>query len=472
MTLYPDQLTAVAVGVAEKHRVAIVSPTGTGKSYIAKAILDGDPKAVFVAPSQEILDGLKQKGVAGRKLWTVKKLHNRLMGGEELDVSRLVIDEAHHAVDDTHQGVFACIPETVPLVGLTATFYRGTPKGTAELHQFWGDPYIALTWTDAAAQGRIRLPHFETVPLVDDDILSVTGGEFSINTVTSEYARKSEDAASILLSHDMLSHPCVVGVSSREMAAEMARTILEVCKKQCAIVDADTKPKDRGLAFHQTLACERVLVHINVVSEGVDLAIRNYLDLSPTLSPRLFVQRAGRIMRPGSVLPKYVCTNRNIERHAYLLEGGIPEANVIQAQSAFVSPSVRNARRAMGLESLGKIKSDSVLTTSGLRVSFYSVVSVDVSSRTSYLCVLHPTQSAPVWLGRTGTDAYSHEPWRVVEAPKSLEGYGSTPSRPLTPGQKKWWDNQARTFGLDPTQDVTARKFQLMPALKDIGYSL
>lgn len=474
--LYPDQ--AAAVHYAETHfssghdRLAIVSPTGTGKSYVALGLMAAFPGAVFVAPQEEILDGLRLKGANPDLLWTIKKLKNRLSEGLDLEVPAIIIDEAHHVVDNTHQAVIASIPDEVWKLGLTATFYRGTPKSSAELREYWGDPYVALTWAQAAQQKRINLPMFLTEPLVDDDIFEVNGGDFTITRVTSEYTAKSDDAASLILRHNLHKQPLIVGVNSKDSGVEMMAAIERVCGLQSYMITAETPDKIRTRYINDALQCKGVLIHINVISEGVDHPFRNYLDLSPTLSPRLFVQRAGRIMRPGDVLPKYICTNRNIERHSYLFDGAIPESSIIQSQTAFEVPSTRNVRRALGLESLGRIKCEYVSSLNGLRVGVYHIQQLAADKRTQFMCILHPAKQEPIWLSRTGSDAYTYDPWQACSMPTDLSGFSSTSGASMSPGQKKWFENQAKTYGIDPNQPMNARKFQLFPALKDIGYSL
>lgn len=476
LTLYPDQAASIealkSAMSSGQDRLAIISPTGTGKSYTGLGILEQIPGSVFAAPQEEILDGMRLKGANPNQLWTIKKLKNRLTEGLDLDVPCIIFDEAHHVVDNTHQSVIASIPDEVFKAGLTATFYRGTPKSSAELQEYWGTPYVALTWAKAAEQGRIRMPQFITVPLVDDDIFEVKDGDFSITRVTSEYTAKSDDAASIINTYNLNSQPLIVGVNSRESAIEMAAAILRVCGLQSFIVNAETPTKQRDAAFKAALKCEGPLIHINVVSEGVDHPFRYYLDCAPTLSPRLFVQRAGRIMRPGDVLPLYICTNRNIERHGYLFDGCIPEHSIVSAQCAFETPSTRNVRRALGLESLGRIKCDYVTSVTGLRVGIYCIQQMSADKRTQFMCILHPAKADPIWLTRVGSDAFTYDPWTPCVMPKELTGFSSTSGGSMSPGQKRFFGNAAKHYGIDPTQEMTARKFQLLPALKDVGYKL
>lgn len=493
-----DAAVAAYKAKTNTRRIMIVSPTGTGKSYIAIGIMEAVPGTVFVAPTQEILNDMRDKGAHPDLLWTVRKLHNRLMEGKELDIPAIIFDEAHHAIDNTHQTVIALLQDTILLIGLTATPYRGTPQSSAELQLFWHNIYTALTYTDAAIAGLIRIPTCEVIPLVDDDQITASGGDFSVSATTSQYALKTDDAADILLRKswvrldpetgmNYIVAPTVVGVCGSEQAKYMQEAIRRICNVDAAIINAESSRVERDSVFREVVACNVVLIHINIVSEGVDLPIRFYLDLAPTLSPRLWVQRVGRQMRPvakgtSPEYPQYVCTNRNLERHAYLLEGCIPDAYVANAQQAFPTPSGRAIRRAIGLESLGKLRADTVRLTSGLTCSFYNVEGKDGEDRVSYLCILHPCKSQVVWLRRDdkrnevvnqyGAKGFTYGKWTPAQPPENFVGYGAAPAKPLTPGQKSWWDRSAKQFGLDATQEVTNRRFAILPALSDIGASL
>lgn len=504
ITLHPHQNAGIAGAVAayksksdNPRRLMIVSPTGTGKSYIALGIMTAIPGTVFVAPTQEILNDMKEKGAPADRLWTVTKLHNRMMEGRELDIPAIIFDEAHHAIDNTHQTVIALLQTTTLLLGLTATPYRGTPQSSAELQLFWGNVFTALTYTDAAIAGLIRIPFCSVEPLVDDDQIKATGGDFSISATTSQYKLKTDDAADILLRRkwvispevedSFIVAPIVVGVCGSEQAKYMQEAVERICGVPARIINAETSRIERDAIFAEVVACKCVLIHINIVSEGVDLPLRFYLDLAPTLSPRLWVQRIGRQMRPvapgtSDVYPQYVCTNRNLERHAYLLEGCIPDAYVANAQQAFPTPSGRAVRRAIGLESLGKLRADTVRLTSGLTCSFYNVEGKAGNDRVAYICILHPCKSQVVWLRRDdkrnevvnqyGSKGFTYGKWIAVHPPENFTGYAASPARPLTPGQKSWWDRSAKQFGLDDTQEVTNRRFAILPALSDIGATL
>jgi hypothetical protein len=88
-----------------------------------------------------------------------------------------------------------------------------------------------------------------------------------------------------------------------------------------------------------------VLISVRVLGEGVDLPwLRRIVDARPTTSPVLFLQHLGRITRPGPGTPEYICTNRNVERHAYLLAGLLDNLSLAAAE-AFKGPSKRGRQQ-------------------------------------------------------------------------------------------------------------------------------
>ena len=119
------------------------------------------------------------------------------------------------------------------------------------------------------------------------------------------------------------------------------------------LVVGGTPGEQRRAAFAATAARRAALVQVSVVSEGVDLpGLRRLVDCRPTLSPVYWLQCLGRIRRPvpsGEPPPEYICTNRNLSRHCYLLEGMLPLAAVREAQGAFETPSRRMGIRVVGL---------------------------------------------------------------------------------------------------------------------------
>src|SRR5262249_39773823 len=139
--------------------------------------------------------------------------------------------------------------------------------------------------------------------------------------------------------------PTMLALPSVETAAGCLHA-LAAAGLPAALVTGETSQAARQEAFTATVAREQVLIQIGVVSEGVDLLLRRLVDPLPTLSPVRWVQLLGRITRPvppGEAAPEYWGCCRNLERHAYLLEGLVPLPALAQAQAAFGRPTARAA---------------------------------------------------------------------------------------------------------------------------------
>ncbi len=485
--LYPCQRAAVDHAVSwlqsAKHgdRKPYKGPTGIGKSVVELEVqrIMGVADTAIVTPRVEIIHGMMQKlGATGDaealNLWTPIKLRNRLMSGDVRPPKYFVYDELHHHEADSWQHL-DLLTGCVPSVGYTATYFRGTPKSTRAFHEHWGDPVTIATWQEAAALGYIRLPAFHMLPLVDDDLVEVVNGEFQVTSLEGETVDRMGDLVNQSRQwHDghTWDQPTLYALPSTKLAAECAKQLSEA-GMPAVTVTADRQ--DRQALF---AACEAkliALVHVNVISEGVDLKLRRLVDLKPTLSPVNWLQQLGRIMRPWDQTPEYWCTNRNVARHAYVLEGSVPSTVVSEQEKAF-PPTTRSHVRVLGLESIGRFKPSTAPLINGAKVHVYSLFAVVGSAVVEWCCLVPPTGD-PVWASKaSATDRKETGDWgkwvRQMVAPAELHGFQSKTPGTLTEKQKAWWSRSARQFGLDGNTEVDGKAFQVLPVLKDLGLRL
>ena len=513
--LYPHQqkainhLTSYVKRPCKLKHKAYKSPTGTGKSYLALTGLALHyATGWMVTPSIEIIyDMFKKIGVVCKSLvelealmmkyhiMTPVRLRNRLMDGtiQPEDIEVLFIDECHHAEADTYKMLEALLPDGIVVIGFTATPFRGTPQETAKFRAIWGEPYEVISMEQAIADGYYAMPDVEIWPLVDDDLCDIgPGGEFIISSVTAETKDKLHEAIKTCHQRGLFTgdgfptRPTVFGIHSSEIIPYFERVAADAKYPVKVVFITDETPSiKRQEYFEGCLACLYAIVHINTVSEGVDVSnevsrLRVYIDLASTNSPLRFTQRFGRICRSlletESQAPLYICTNRNVERHGYILEGCLPTEVVKKAQLAFPRPTERVKSRAFGIESLGRIKPTTVMLTSGLTVSIFAVSQMKGNMKVQYLVVIHPNQIKPAWLYKESVKEGEEMKWGkwgiLQDIPTELKGFKSSPPGPLTEGQQRYWNNKAEKVGIDPTQTVDGKKFQLMPALVDVGVCL
>lgn len=489
-TLRPYQAAAVADAIeflrGGGERRCYASPTGTGKSYVLSSILDAVPDACLVTPRLEIVASiLAKRGVdtdrlseqrlvrlgIEHRITTPMRARNYLENGKLGWWPKiLLIDEVHHSTALTYQELALLAGQQ--MIGLTATPYRGTPAGTREFLEFWGEPRWIITLAEAAARGDLAFPRFAFWPLLDDDEIEVQGGEFKVTSVQAFSKTLFEDLGGRLaqfFKEGRWDRPTMLSVSSVALATDAVRTFERLGLPSVAVVGSTTRA-DRLEAFARVVDRSALLVQVGVVSEGVDLPIRRLIDCSPTMSPVRWIQQLGRITRPSEEPPEcYVCC-RNLERHAYLLDGVLPESVVRESQVAFPAASKRAASRVVGLERIGRFRPVPIPLVERLTGSLYSMQRIEGHHVHEYTIFLHPARAEPLVATRVNdrsTGTYGK--WKQIdELPDFKGGVASTPSGEMSEKQAEWWRKAAARHGLDPDAKVNRKQFQALPVLSDL----
>jgi hypothetical protein len=472
----------------------LAAPTGTGKSIIEKSIQNATPGLWIVTPKVEIVAGILDKSgfpnvhdmsedelfslAFANNISTPIRLRNRLLAGEISPPAKYIFDESHHHTAESWQAL-DWLTGFAPSLGFTASPYRGTPKGTQEFRKQWGEPKWIITYPQAVERGFLSFPTIRVQPLLDDDTIEIVNGEFVVERVEAETRSIFDYVCQLAREYTHSDHagwtrPTMFTVPSRQLAHELTERLNSHGMPAIAITDA-TKHSDRQTIFQLVVNRDVALVQVNTVSEGVDLPIRVQFDLAPVMSPVMFVQRFGRITRPvapGEDAPEYVCCNRNVLRHAYLLEGCIPAVTIADATKAFGGMGKRAGTRVVGLEGVGRFKCIEIPFKNGLVGMLYCMSSVQGSSVTEYAAICHPLKEEPLWAKRSnarkddGSKAYGH--WQACEPPQSLTGFASVKSKSLSDAQRRWWKKDAAFFGLDAEREVSSKTFQALPILKDL----
>ena len=507
----PDWTPATGVG----RRRLYSAPTGSGKGSLQLATLitlrEGGLDAVITTPSQEVMRGFLTRCGASPtwlseasedainaaaeaiSVWTPTRLRNRVVDGRMPAPEVVLVDEAHHATDSNvvSGDLFAVAPSAVWL-GYTATPFRGNARGTAALRADWGEPTEVLSWPEALALGCVSLPRITMLPLLDDDEVRVVNGEFVQKALTEAVGSRVEALADALSRYyvtpdapSRLDRPTCVTVPSTEVVGALVEALDRRGLPARAITQS-TPPIGRALAYDECKRGASLLVQIKVIGEGVDLPwLRRLVDASPTLSPVAWAQRVGRITRPvpaGEAPPEYVCACRNLERHAYVLQGALPRSTVAAAQAAFNGPSKRVAARSIGLESLGRLRPIDLPLAGGVIGQMFALYSSDGNGTTTEWVILcDPIHDRPLVARRQNVQIAGQErrwgKWQRAALPGDFVGYGSSPFRgAITEKQRAWWLRDASRRGLDDSPgvvaDLTMRQFAALPVLSDLGMSL
>lgn len=522
-----DHLTACLAENRRGHEASLllVSPTGTGKSYIQgcvhRTIRESSARpvnmistfpaseiaeAVFLKTYGDSADPIRLRDMSAAKrqawleshgFWTIKRLHNELVKGNIPMPDCLQHDEAHHSTDDTHELVHG-VCGLCPRVGSTATDYRGIATETAKFRERWPRQHRVLTLKNAVLLGRLSMPTWNVWPLIDDEMIDVKSGEFVVSKVESAIKEKLGDLVDRLRPfwcktlNPLIDRPTMVAVPGVEAVKQVVAALNAVGMRAVGVT-GETSDADRAKAFAQCVGRTAILVQIRVVGEGVDLPIRRLIDLAPTVSPVLWMQRVGRITRPvgeGEAPPEYIACCHNLARHAYLWHGVMPSGAVRDATKAWGDdwkPSRRFLARAVDVEGLGRFEPAAIPFADGSLGTMYVMQTKDGLNQ--YAVVLHPLVPDPWFFSRsfplTGNmvtrevkpgvvvtfaeknyDAPEAK-WRRVAKLPELRGCHSIKPGVLTPAQSDWWKECAERKGLDPNAEITIREFQILPILQN-----
>lgn len=464
--------------------LCLASPTGTGKSYMEIGIQDA-LGLYLVTPRLSIAHGLLGKrGIKcetereliataeAHKIYTPIRFRNRLFAGKIPHVPGVIVDEAHHNLANSYRDVWLSCG-CPPTILFTATPYRGTANGTKKFIEEFGEPTWIITLAEAAQRGVISLPTIEVVPLVDDDCVSLSAtGEFDVVALESATLDRLDHAAKEMTARYVRDGKWDRPTCFALPGTETAKRLHTLLPDLTCVVTAKTPFKEREQAFAAMLSGERALLQVGVVSEGVDLPIRRLIDLAPKISPVAWMQQLGRVTRPTDTPPEYVCCNRNLQRHAYLLEGLIPPAKVGEAIAAFGGFGERAHNRALGLETLGRFKAVNVPLLDGNSVAMYLLC--DKSALTEYACLIHSAAPAPVWAHRQheqGNTGRIWGRWQVCKQPAELSGFASQSPSFVSEKQEAWWTRSAEGRGLKLDVKLTRKNFAILPMLFDLGIS-
>lgn len=515
-------------GAKPGDRRLYASPTGTGKSVMALMLLHDLPNAVLITPRLEIIAGMLNKGGVNTKGWSDEKLaeealscrittpvrfRNMLAKGTfPFAVHQVIIDEAHHDLANTYSELQAYLGQVV-WIGLTATPFRGTPKGTQELLEKWGGVTNVLTMAQAVERGCLSVPVPQVWPLVDDDTVTISNGEFVVAALDAAVTQSLDEVVRRCGQFGRERLDVTTTENVRYIGGSWDRPTLFACPTTITchllaerlndaglpadVVVQDTPRSERNRIFAAAMLGETAVVQIDVVSEGVDLPFRRLIDLRPTMSPVKWMQQVGRITRPiasgilpvdvnaesygpariAEPLPEYYYCNRNLERHGYLFNGAMPPSYIAEAQQAFAKPTNRVAARAFGLENIGRFAAAELPMLDGCIGSMYMLVSVDKFAKTEYAAIIHPAVSDVLYARRVSTRGddgqFKWGKWAHIDAIPDLQGFGSAPAKTLTDKQAAWWVRSAQRLGLDPSvAKVNKRNFAALPLLTDLGFKL
>lgn len=488
---------------SKDNHMLIISPMASGKGIIQLEILKNRNSCILCTKisimrnylkelgydtSTLSQDGIIKLGVENR-IFTYTRYRNMLIENDDLHFDLIVIDEAHHWFDENQ------IPKQIEemeygskYIGFTATPWRGNGIEQRDFDDMWERKYTAITIQELINMGYWTLPELHVIPLLDNSKYKIHNGEFS--TAYMEY--KIKDSNSINKLCDYIKENDKPGASIvRVSGVVIALEVLAGLQKldiDSEIITSKTPEKERGEILKRLENGEIVLVQINVISEGFDLpAIRNLYDFAPTNRPGNWFQFFGRVVRPYKNKTKhYVCFCRNLEQHAYLLSGLIPNHKFKDIQSGFKNPWV-NIRRSFNPklgEKLCHCKPMIYKTKSGIWGNFFNFEIEGKTKKWNIIIIYKHMEPIPIVAHReicktefgnydyAGASRYSKiKPDRLLNI---TEFKTCKYNVPITPKMRNWWHRSCDKFGLAPLEEYepNSREFGILPVLNDLNERL
>lgn len=361
-----DGVEAVRARIAAgKRRIVFVLSTGGGKTVVASAIVDSahrkGSRVLFVAHRRELIRqtftkllrnglpveqvGIVMAGVPARSRALFGEdplvVLERMRAGQgatdpqidselwglfgarrpqapiqvaSIDTARgknllppdlIIIDECHRALAKSYRDLVAAYPNAVVL-GLTATPYRADGKGLGELFE---DIVPIASPRQLVELGFLVEPRMFTVPkesLPDLSKVHVSGGDYNaeelsdaieenrrrVGDIVEHWQRRAEGARTVCFAADVKDSRKIVDA-------------FQAAGVRAEHLDGETPTGERDAILSRLERGEtRVVSNCGVLCEGWDMPVVACAILArPTKSEGLYLQQAGRILRPHPEKP-------------------------------------------------------------------------------------------------------------------------------------------------------------------------
>lgn len=308
-----DAYLALREAFRRNRSVLYVSPTGSGKTFVAGHIISGalqrNKRVLYTTHLREIifdvserlhhagithkfiLAGMEKKVLPDVALASIQTLTRR--EAERFDL--IIIDEAHHAVSRSYRSVLA-MHGGAKILGMTATPIRADGCGLGGIFQEMviGVKPSVLREAGVIVPARILCPSKPDLSKVrvrrgdydEGDLEKAVDQPKLVGDIVEQWEKNSIDRQTIVFASSCkhANHICESFVHAGH-AAEY--------------IDGDTPHRERKLIFARMRSGEtRLLVNVGIATEGVDLPSVGAIVLArPTKSLSLFIQMAGRGLR-------------------------------------------------------------------------------------------------------------------------------------------------------------------------------
>jgi superfamily II DNA or RNA helicase len=300
-----DTLKNVYASMRSGHRrILIVLPTGAGKTvlfaWMANQTQQNNKTVWFLVHRRELMDQtietFEKFNISRAKIHIgmVATVSNHLEKLPEPDL--IIFDEAHHSSANTWLKIIERFPNAF-ILGLTATPCRldGKPLG-----KIYTDMQVGVSTADLIDSGYLAKYRYFAPSVADLSGLSKRGADFD-----------QEQAAEILMQKaiygDVLKHwhqyadglQTIVYCASIKHSQEVAEAFRESGIAAMHFDGGTPTEERRNIVSNFRSGKIKVLCNVDLVGEGFDVPdCWCCILLRPTASTTLFIQQAGRALRP------------------------------------------------------------------------------------------------------------------------------------------------------------------------------
>jgi len=325
------------------RRILLVAPTGAGKTVVAASIVQAaaarGEHVLFLAHRRELIQQTYRKlldlGVSEDDVGVIMASDRRRRPAAPVQVASVdtlrarakphadlvFVDEAHRAEARTYKAIAAAYPDAVH-VGLTATPYRADGKG---LGGSYDELVLVASTRELIADGYLVEPRVLTVPassLPDLSRVRVRGGDYDEKALGDAVNQRA--LVGNIVEH-WLEH--AAGVRTVVFAVSIAhlRHVVERFREAgvpAEHLDGGTPTADRDALLARLERGEtRVVGSVGTLCEGWDMpSVKCTILARPTKSTGLYLQQAGRILRPWEGIGALI-----LDHAGCAVEHGLPQ---------------------------------------------------------------------------------------------------------------------------------------------------
>jgi superfamily II DNA or RNA helicase len=306
---------------AGKRRIVVVAATGSGKTVVfARVVADAVARgqaALVVAHRRELIhqtyekllraglcegqvgvlmaDDARRRPAAPVQVASIDTLRHRPKPPADL----VIVDEAHRELARSYREMRAHYPRAVHL-GFTATPYRADNRGLGE---FYEELLVVASIGDLIAEGYLVEPHVFTVP--KERLPNLAGVRVRAGDYAQDQLDEAVDQARLVgdIVEHWMRHAHGVRTVAFPVSVKHSKHVVERFREAgiaAEHLDGATPTSERDAILARVeRGATLVVSSCGVLSEGWDMpCVKCAVLARPTKSTGLYLQQAGRILRP------------------------------------------------------------------------------------------------------------------------------------------------------------------------------